>query len=716
MNTSSEQFAKLRGFLRRRAPVMLCACAVALFALALILGGVYLAFQDIALRSISLRDKEFSAQTDSMSGLMEDIVRNYGMQTFYASGVTELRENESITELERVRALRELGTYVSSSDFVDSIAVYNRASNTIYSTDSDMLCSTADKFVDKSAAQLFLNLNVDTRMKPLRRTAFAGQPGKEKDYFSFVFFETNSEDEPLGNALMINVTYNWFVGNLLSFDDRKNCVLMDRNGELVYSPKPELAGAAAVFQARDDMDDIKETGYLLEKYKGVQLVCHFSQIESIGLVCLRILPMAECVPGLLQLRNGLAAFLSVAVILLATVGTITMVFIYVPFYKIRLALRHVQNSSGTSEIQISSLVQDSVKYQKSHLLIDLLEGRNVPEQRIPQFPLTLLLIECPDPSAMRSILRESCPAVLLRHERGCEAALLPGLGETEIIEICGKLSAHAACRCYCGLPRTDPKLIPSSYATLQEIQHLRFWYPGQNILSEKNFAPRSAHSSLSEKQILALISALKGGELEEGQTLWKGILESVRGDCYRDQRFAFYRVAQLLQEALTEQGQGKQQIITDDFLKGLEDVGALTARFEVFFCRICQYSVDNRRQRLSDIAAQVLHRIEVGYEAPDLSPMRIADEMGMSSAYLSRLFRESVGQSIGEYMNKIRVENAERLLLSTDMTVEAIASKVGFGNPKYFFVVFKNATGKTPLQFRQQQSAPIEKGQNSKQP
>ncbi|MEG0090709.1 MAG: hypothetical protein RSA20_02710, partial [Oscillospiraceae bacterium] len=62
-------------------------------------------------------------------------------------------------------------------------------------------------------------------------------------------------------------------------------------------------------------------------------------------------------------------------------------------------------------------MQDSVKYQKSHLLIDLLEGRNVPEQRIPQFPLTLLLIECPDPSAMRSILRESCPAVLLRHER-----------------------------------------------------------------------------------------------------------------------------------------------------------------------------------------------------------------------------------------------------------------------------------------------------------
>ncbi|MEG1801012.1 MAG: hypothetical protein RR273_03455, partial [Oscillospiraceae bacterium] len=264
MNIPSTPFVKFRASLRRRAPVILGATAAALFVLALILGSVYLAFQDIALRSISLRDNEFYAQTDSLSGLMEDIVRNYGMQTFYASGVTELRENSDITALERVRALRELGTYVSSSDFVDSIMVYNRASSTIYSTDSDMLSNTADNFVDKSAAELFLNLNADTRMKPLRRTAFLGQGERKKEYFSFLFFETNSEDEPLGNALMLNVPFDWFVGNLLSFDDRKSCVLLDKQGKLVYSPDENLSKIAAMFQAEDDLDNVKETGYLMQ--------------------------------------------------------------------------------------------------------------------------------------------------------------------------------------------------------------------------------------------------------------------------------------------------------------------------------------------------------------------------------------------------------------------------------------------------------------------
>ncbi|MEG2193007.1 MAG: AraC family transcriptional regulator, partial [Oscillospiraceae bacterium] len=189
--------------------------------------------------------------------------------------------------------------------------------------------------------------------------------------------------------------------------------------------------------------------------------------------------------------------------------------------------------------------------------------------------------------------------------------------------------------------------------------------------------------------------------------IWHNILESIRKDSYRDQRFAYYRVAQLLQETLASQGQKVEPILNDTFLNELEDIAFLTCEFDKFFALICKHSVEYRRHRLSDIALQVSHRIDVGYENPDLSPLRIADEMGMSSAYLSRLFKESLGQSIGEYMNNVRIKNASNLLLTTELSVESIAYKVGFGNPKYFFVVFKNVTGNTPLQFRQLHSEEI---------
>ncbi|MEG1632872.1 MAG: helix-turn-helix domain-containing protein [Oscillospiraceae bacterium] len=690
-------FVRFRSLLRRRAPTVLCAVAGILLMLALILGAVYLSFQSMALRSISLRDDEFSAQTDALANLMEDMIRNYGMQAFYAPEISELRENADISDMERVRDLRELGTYVSSSDFVDSITVYNRVRNTIYSTDADVLSDTADRFVDRSAVEMFLNLNADMRMTPLRRIAFPERPDKQREYFSFLFFETDSEDTPLGSAMMLNVAYDWFVGNLLSFDDRDSCVLLDRQGRLVYAPDPLLAREAAFFQMESDDD----TGYLLRRYEHKQLVCHFSRIDSTGWYCLRILPLEECLPGLLQLRNTLAACLTLAVALLAASCTATLIFLYAPFHKIRLALQRVSEDSGPPEVQIRSLVRDSLQYQQSHLLIDLLEGRPVPPERIPAEPLTLLLITAANPAPVRAFLSRDCPAALLRHERGREVTLIPALSEDEIQALCTALTEHTDCRCYCGVPRGANEL-PASYATLRELHQLRFWYPGQLIICEKHFAPRAPHSSLSEKQLTALLSALRGGEAEEGRAIWRQILESIRCDSYRDQRFAFNRVAQLLQETLNEQSQPAERILPDEFLAELEDIGALTARFDLFFALICRHSIDQRRRRLGDIAAQVARRIDAGYADPELSLPRIADEMGMSGAYLGRLFRESLGLSIGDYMNRVRVENGARLLLSTDLTVEAVAGAVGFGNQKYFYVVFKNTTGQTPLQFRKQ--------------
>lgn len=698
-----------RTLLRRRAPTILCAVGGVLLVLALILGTVYRAFEDIALRSISLRDVEFSAQTDALSDLMEGMIRNYGMQTFYAPEVLELLEEENLTAAQQARDLRELGTYVSSSDFVDSITIYNRQENMIYATDSDVLSDTADQFVDRSAAEMFLNLDADMRMTPLRRTAFLGQKGREKVYFSFLFFETNAEDEPTGGAMMLDVPFRWFVDNLLSFDNRGSCVLLDRRGTMIYAPHGELEQTAEFFLSQPDFAAVAEReGYLLQSYKDRQMVCHFSKIKTNDWLCLRILPMEECLPGLSQLRNLMAAGFTFGVMLLAIASVGTLIFLYTPFRKIRLALQRISPQHSATETQITELVQDSLQYQQSHLLMDLLEGRVTRPQRLPPPPLTLLLIACPDQACARALVLEECPSALLRHEQGCDVALLPAVSELDVMALCGALTTRAGCRCYCSVPLHQAALIPESYATLRELQLQRFWYPGQQILSEKNFAPRTAGSGCSEKQLAALLAALRAGEKEAGLAQWKEILDGVRGASYRDQRFVFHRVAQLLEETLTEQGQPTEQILTDEFLAQLEDIGSLTAHFNVFFAQICQHSIDHRRRRLGDLAAQVAHRIDVGYEDSELSPPRIADEMGMSSAYLGRLFRESLGQSIGEYMNRVRVENGSRLLSTTDLTVEAIAAAVGFGNPKYFFVVFKSVTGKTPLQFRKQAQAASE--------
>lgn len=49
--------------------------------------------------------------------------------------------------------------------------------------------------------------------------------------------------------------------------------------------------------------------------------------------------------------------------------------------------------------------------------------------------------------------------------------------------------------------------------------------------------------------------------------------------------------------------------------------------------------------------------------------------------------------SISQYLNQTRIRRAEELLRETEQPVETVVGLVGFSNPKYFYVVFKNTTG-----------------------
>ncbi|MFR7894459.1 MAG: hypothetical protein ACLU38_10715 [Dysosmobacter sp.] len=90
------------------------------------------------LDSAALQHRDFVGQLDSISGILSATVRNYGMQVFYAPSVLTLRGDKTLDKMGQVYALRELDSYVSRNDFVDSIQVYNRDTGSIYSTDSNV--------------------------------------------------------------------------------------------------------------------------------------------------------------------------------------------------------------------------------------------------------------------------------------------------------------------------------------------------------------------------------------------------------------------------------------------------------------------------------------------------------------------------------------------------------------------------------------------------
>ncbi len=78
----------------------------------------------------------------------------------------------------------------------------------------------------------------------------------------------------------------------------------------------------------------------------------------------------------------------------------------------------------------------------------------------------------------------------------------------------------------------------------------------------------------------------------------------------------------------------------------------------------------------------------------------IADTLGISSSYLSRLFRRETGISLQDFVNDVRVEKAANLLIYSEETLPGIAEYVNFPSQSYFGKVFKQKTGMTPKQYR----------------
>ena len=78
----------------------------------------------------------------------------------------------------------------------------------------------------------------------------------------------------------------------------------------------------------------------------------------------------------------------------------------------------------------------------------------------------------------------------------------------------------------------------------------------------------------------------------------------------------------------------------------------------------------------------------------------LADMIGVSPDYFTKMFKDSIGTTPIDYINGVRVNHALRLLSMTDTPVNEIAEKIGFSNPNYFHKIFKSYMVTSPLAYR----------------
>lgn len=118
-----------------------------------------------------------------------------------------------------------------------------------------------------------------------------------------------------------------------------------------------------------------------------------------------------------------------------------------------------------------------------------------------------------------------------------------------------------------------------------------------------------------------------------------------------------------------------------------------------FFQKLDDYYKAFRFNINKDIS-QITRFIRDNYSDLNLSATMICDRFRISSSYLSHLFKRRTGVKLVDYIHQVRIENAKRLLETTELSMQEISSQVGYTSSAGFATSFKKYEAITPREYR----------------
>jgi two-component system response regulator YesN len=121
----------------------------------------------------------------------------------------------------------------------------------------------------------------------------------------------------------------------------------------------------------------------------------------------------------------------------------------------------------------------------------------------------------------------------------------------------------------------------------------------------------------------------------------------------------------------------------------------------VFFGNVIKKiaETEQMKQKLDSLVPTIIQYIEDNYQH-DLHLELIADRMGFSTKYLSKLFHDKTGDYLSGYINQYRITKAKELLVESDLSVNEISERVGIFSRTTFIRLFKKYEEVTPKEYR----------------
>ncbi len=281
----------------------------------------------------------------------------------------------------------------------------------------------------------------------------------------------------------------------------------------------------------------------------------------------------------------------------------------------------------------------------------------------------------------------------------------------EMDRICKVAHRALSANVSAGIGRTygNAESIHTSFLEAKDAFHHRIFVGENQAICISDVEPSyPIEDYVSEKQIRHIMRQVKVGTRESLESEIRGFIDKLkRSNINLNQLQIFYAefMVELLRLSrghdISIVGTGLGNINTNEELAGFSSMDAFADRLIELTSILWEKISNVRMDTTKKLAEDAKQYINDHYNESSLSVDEICSHLGVGASYFSAVFKKETGVSFVTYLTQVRMNEAQRLLDTTDEKSYIIAGLVGYEEPNYFSYVFKKHFGISPSKYRQ---------------
>ncbi|CAH1223864.1 HTH-type transcriptional activator RhaR [Paenibacillus auburnensis] len=679
---------------------------------------------------------------------MNEAAQSLSFQIYRNSTISKIVFYDKPDIYDVTAAMSELGNYLSSMPYIESIYVYNPKSAKLYiaSSHGQNGVFTEQELVDTNILDILNHYEEYKPFMPIPRVYSNG--AEENDQvraYTFLCYDAIGWDRTINSAVIVNISAPWINKEINSPADSKSATfILSGNGSFLSGnslEQQELSPEEARWVDQKIKGDSE--GYFIDKFAGVNSLISYTAPDDLDWQYVRITPYEIITKQTDSIRN--ATLLIAALILVGGIvlSWITSKSLYLPINRIVSEMNILENEKRDSMFMIrQNTMRDLVlglKPLQSIQQVEKLRQLGIHFTFNDDYRLILLRIdnykELRDERssyllaykfAIMNIASEICGQtyrvetvdmnddgilVLLNIIDSIEYTDT-GLIETLLRQIqlaCSDYLKISLTLTYSHIDRNAVQL-HQLYKQVREASNHRLFYGHGCIISAQSISALQANTyhypTEKEKR---LTDALMCGKIEEAKEHFSTIIREAESYPFHTVQLAVSRLSVTIKEIInTVQKRNRLQCDGAPALPTLESVETVAELEDAFFALFSEMRgqlSEKKNAKQHDLIRLINQKVAENYMEPNLSLNQIADELDMSPIYISRLYKQQTLTSIVDVILEVRMREVCSLLENTDLPVTTIAERCGFTSSSYLHRMFKRSFGTTPTDYRRSKNA-----------